>query len=88
MPYTIKKAADSYKKIIIGGNSMLKIVGTENGKIQDEKVILTDEGKITGFGVFLIILDVLADIGIVFLFSRMIKKRRAKSKQTEKKKRG
>ncbi len=67
---------------------MLKIVGTENGKIQDEKVILTDEGKITGFGVFLIILDVLADIGIVFLFSRMIKKRRAKSKQTEKKKRG
>lgn len=67
---------------------MLKIVGTENGKIQDEKVILTDEGKITGFGVFLIVLDVLADIGIVFLFSRMIKKRRAKSKQTEKKKRG
>lgn len=67
---------------------MLKIVGTENGKIQDEKVILTDEGKITGFGVFLIILDVLADIGIIFLFSRMIKKRRAKSKQTEKKKRG
>lgn len=67
---------------------MLKIVGTENGKIQDEKVILTDEGKITGFGVFLIILDVLADIGIVFLFSRMIKKCRAKSKQTEKKKRG
>ena len=67
---------------------MLKIVGRENGKIQDEKVILTDEGKITGFGVFLIILDVLADIGIVFLFSRMIKKRRAKSKQTEKKKRG
>ena len=88
MPYTIKKAADSYKKIITGGNSMLKIVGTENGKIQDEKVILTDEGKITGFGVFLIILDVLADIGIIFLFSRMIKKRRAKSKQTEKKKRG
>lgn len=67
---------------------MLKIVGTENGKIQDEKVILTDEGKITGFGVFLIILDVLADIGIIFLFSRIIKKRRAKSKQTDKKKRG
>lgn len=24
---------------------MLKVVGTENGKIKDEKVILTDEGN-------------------------------------------
>lgn len=58
---------------------MLKIVGTENGKVQDEKVIFTDEGKITRFGVMLIFLDILVDIGIFFLISRIIKKCRAKS---------
>lgn len=56
---------------------MLKIVGTENGKVQDEKVIFTDEGKITRFGLMLVILDILADIGILFLVSRIVKKYRA-----------
>ena len=53
---------------------MLKIVGTENGKVQDEKVIFTDEGKITKFGVALVVLDVLADIGIFFVISRIVKR--------------
>lgn len=53
---------------------MLKIVGTENGKTIDEKVIISDEGKITKFGVFLICLDILADIGIFFLISKIVKK--------------
>ncbi len=57
---------------------MLKIVGTENGEVRDEKVIFTDEGKITGFGLMLVLLDILADIGILFLISRMIIKCRKK----------
>lgn len=40
---------------------MLKVVGTENGKTVDEKVIISDEGKITKFGAFLICLDILVD---------------------------
>lgn len=52
---------------------MLKIVGTENGKTVDEKVIISDEGKITKFGAFLICLDILADIGIFFLISKIVK---------------
>lgn len=52
---------------------MLKIVGTEKGKVVDEKVIITDEGKLTKFGAFLIVLDILADVGIYFLISKLIK---------------
>lgn len=52
---------------------MLKIVGTDKGSLVDEKVLVTDDGKITKYGIILIVLDVLADIGIVYVISRIIK---------------
>lgn len=52
---------------------MLKVVGTEYDEIVDEKVIITDEGRITKFGVMLICLDILADIGIFVLISKIVK---------------
>lgn len=52
---------------------MLKIVGTDKDKVVDEKVIITDEGKITKFGAALVALDILEDIGIVYLISKIVK---------------
>lgn len=52
---------------------MIKIVGLEKGKVMDEKVIITDDGKITKFGAALIALDILADIGIYFLIHKIVK---------------
>ena len=61
---------------------MLKIVGTENGKVMDEKVILTEEGKLTGFGVVLVACVILADIGVFFLIGKIVKCcRRKKNKK-------
>ena len=52
---------------------MLKIVGTEDGIVKDEKILITDEGKLTKFGIALIVIELLADIG-VFLIIRSIMK--------------
>lgn len=52
---------------------MLKIVGTSRGKVADEKILIDDSNKITKYGWILIGLDLLADVGVIFLVSRMIK---------------
>ncbi len=52
---------------------MLKIVGTSHGKVVDEKILIDDSNKITKYGLLLLGLDLLADVGVVFLISKIIK---------------
>ncbi len=52
---------------------MLKIVGTSHGKVVDEKILIDDSSKITKYGLLLLGLDLLADVGVVFLISKIIK---------------
>ncbi len=51
---------------------MLKIVGTDGRHIKDEKILIDDKNKLTKYGI-IIILDILADIGFLFIMSRIIK---------------
>lgn len=53
---------------------MLKLVGTENGEILDEKVIIDDDCKLTKFGWKLVILDIILDMCIFTLIHKLIKK--------------
>lgn len=52
---------------------MLKVVGTSHGKVVDEKILIDDSNKITKYGLVLLGLDLLADVGVVFLISKIIK---------------
>ena len=52
----------------------IKIVGTEKGLVKDEKVLITDDNKLTIYGCMFILLDILADIGLVFLIHNIVKK--------------
>lgn len=52
---------------------MLKIVGTENGRIMDEKIILTEEGKLTGFGAALVACIVLTGVVVFTLIGKTVK---------------
>ncbi|RKI42604.1 hypothetical protein D7V86_12745 [bacterium D16-51] len=61
-----------------GGKHMLKVVGTDHGKVVDEKVLIDDSNKITKYGIILIGLDLLADIGILFLLSKAVKRYRGR----------
>lgn len=58
----------------MGKRGMLKIVGTEHGEVVDEKVIITDDGKLTKFGIAIVCMELIADVGIFFLISKIIKK--------------
>lgn len=42
---------------------MLKIVGTNGKHVTNEKILIDDKNKLTKYGVIIILLDVLADIG-------------------------
>lgn len=53
---------------------MLKLVGTENDEVVDEKVLVTDEGKLTGFSIFLIALELLVDVCIMCIGYAFVKK--------------
>ena len=52
---------------------MLKIVGTDGRHIKDEKILIDDKNKLTKYGIIIIIFDILADIGFLFIMSRIIK---------------
>lgn len=52
---------------------MLKIVGTDGRHVKDEKILIDDKNKLTKYGIIIIILDILADIGFFFIMSRIIK---------------
>lgn len=52
---------------------MLKIVGTNGKHVTDEKILIDDKNKLTKYGVIIILLDVLADIGFFFVMSRVVK---------------
>ncbi len=58
---------------------MLKLVGTEGHDIVDEKVILDDDNRITPFGKKLIVIDILLDLSLFYLFNKIAKKFRKKS---------
>lgn len=53
---------------------MLKIVGTEDHDIIDEKVILDDNNKLTLFGVKFILVDLVLDMCMFYLISRIVKR--------------
>ena len=53
---------------------MLKIVGTEDYEIIDEKVIIDDDNRITPFGIKLILLDVVLDMCLFYCLSRLAKR--------------
>lgn len=53
---------------------MLKLVGTEDHDIIDEKVIIDDNNKITPFGIKLIVIDILLDMSLFYLLSKFVKK--------------
>lgn len=57
-----------------GDYFMLKIVGTENGEIVDEKVILDDNNKPTKFAWKLVLLEIVLDICIFSLIYSIVKK--------------
>ena len=48
-------------------------MGTSHGKVVDEKILIDDSNKITKYGLLLLGLDLLADVGVVFLISKIIK---------------
>lgn len=52
---------------------MLKLVGTGLCKVLDEKVIITDDGKLTKFAIKLICAELLADIAIFIIISKIAK---------------
>lgn len=52
---------------------MLKLVGTEHGKIVDEKVILDDNDKPTQFALKLVVLDVILDVCLFTIFYSIVK---------------
>lgn len=52
---------------------MLKIVGTQNGEVLDEKVILDDDNKITPFGIFLIGAELIVDVAVICLVVKIVK---------------
>lgn len=53
---------------------MLKLVGTEDHDIIEEKVIIDDNNQITPFGRKLIIIDLLLDLSIFYLLNKIAKK--------------
>lgn len=55
------------------GGRMLKIVGTNGRRVEDEKILIDDKNKLTKYGAAILLLDILADIGLFFLLSRIIK---------------
>ncbi|MCI8771836.1 MAG: hypothetical protein HFH36_13610 [Lachnospiraceae bacterium] len=55
------------------GGRMLKIVGTNGKHVTNEKILIDDKNKLTKYGVIIILLDVLADIGFFFVMSRVVK---------------
>lgn len=50
---------------------MLKIVGTDGNQVLDEKVIITDEGKLTKFVWKIIVIDIMLDL-LIFTVLRKI----------------
>lgn len=55
---------------------MLKIVGTENGEVLDEKVILDDNNRLTKFGWMLVAMDLVLDICLFNLFKKLFSKKK------------
>lgn len=45
---------------------MLKIVGTNGRRVEDEKILIDDKNKLTKYGAAILLLDILADIGLFF----------------------
>lgn len=52
---------------------MLKIVGTEDHDIIDEKVIIDDNNRLTSFGVKFILVDLALDMCLFYLISKIVK---------------
>lgn len=55
---------------------MLKIVGTDGNQVLDEKVIITDEGKLTKFGWKIIVIDIMLDLLIFTVFRRIFMRKK------------
>lgn len=55
---------------------MLKIVGTEHGKVVDEKVLLDDNNKPTKFLWFLVGCELLLDAGIFCILMAIFHKKK------------
>ena len=53
---------------------MLKLVGTKDHDIIDEKVIIDDNNQITPFGKKLIVIDILLDMSLFYLFSKIVRR--------------
>ncbi|MGN0436726.1 MAG: hypothetical protein ACI4D8_08870 [Wujia sp.] len=53
---------------------MLKIVGTEDHEIIDEKVIIDDNNRITPFGIKLMLIDIVLDMCLFYCLSRLVKR--------------
>ena len=52
-------------------NTMLKLVGTEKGKVMDEKVLITEEGKPSKWLIRFICIDVIVDAIVFCLINRI-----------------
>lgn len=57
---------------------MFKLVGTEDHDIIDEKIIIDDNNKITKFGWKLMAIDIVADMCLFYLISKIVKMIRRK----------
>ena len=62
---------------------MLKLIGTENGEVVDEKVILDDDNKPTGFFLKLLICGLLLDVTVFTLVGTLIRICRACGKKDQ-----
>ena len=55
---------------------MLLLTGKENGVVQHERVLVTDEGKPTPFLLGLAAAELACDIGLAYLIYRIMRKLR------------
>lgn len=57
-----------------GAESMLKIVGTGDHQIVDERIIIDDNNKITPFGFKLMLTELVLDLSLLYLIGKIVKK--------------
>lgn len=55
---------------------MLKLVGTQGDVVQDERVLLTDEGKPTPFLIGWAVLELACDVALAYAIYRVARKLR------------
>lgn len=53
---------------------MLKIVGTGDHQIVDERIIIDDNNKITPFGFKLMLTELVLDLSLLYLIGKIVKK--------------